>query len=250
DRLSKPEFGFQFVGTRVKGENTGRLLEKEIQVVGTFQMGRDFAHEGNLVMGQKNFSNYFGYRGNQRLATGRNPLSVVDLGLVRVQPGFQVEAVKERVRAALPPLVNVVTKEEFIKNEVAFWSASTPIGIIFKIGAAMGFVVGVIICYQILATDIADHIGELATLKAMGYDDYYFRSLVIAESLILSILGFIPGCLFSLMVFQINAQVTGLIMMMTIPRALFIFGLTVLMCLISGWIAMRKLLKADPASLF
>jgi putative ABC transport system permease protein len=74
--------------------------------------------------------------------------------------------------------------------------------------------------------------------------------LVISESLILSILGFIPGLIFSLLIFQFSAEMTGLIMLMTIPRAALIFGLTVIMCLISGFIAMRKLIAADPASLF
>lgn len=250
DRLSKLDFGFRFSGDQIVGNRRGELLDKEIELVGTFQMGRDFAHEGNLIMSKRNFSYYFGYRGMDRRAVGYDPLSVVDLGLIKGTPGTTAEALKTRVRDTLPNAVVVMTKDEFIAREIAFWSASTPIGIIFKIGAAMGFAVGIIICYQILATDIADHISELATLKAMGYSDNYFRSLVISESLILSILGFIPGLLFSLLIFEINAQVTGLIMLMTIPRAALILGLTILMCLISGFIAMRKLLLADPASLF
>ena len=242
DRLSKPEFGFQFDDQSLIGTRTGELLKSDVELVGTFKMGRDFAHEGNLIMSARNFAKYFGYR-------GIDPLSVVDLGLIKGQ-GISPEKLRNRIRAALPPAVAVVTKSEFVDREVAFWSASTPIGIIFKIGTAMGFAVGIIICYQILATDIADHLSELATLKAMGYSDNYFRSLVISESLILSILGFIPGLIFSLLIFQFSAEMTGLIMLMTIPRAALIFGLTVIMCLISGFIAMRKLIAADPASLF
>lgn len=242
DRLSKPEFGFQFDDQSLIGTRTGELLKSDVELVGTFSMGRDFAHEGNLIMSARNFAKYFRYR-------GIDPLSVVDLGLIKGQ-GISPDELRYRIRAALPSAVAVVTKSEFVDREVAFWSASTPIGIIFKIGTAMGFAVGIIICYQILATDIADHLSELATLKAMGYSDNYFRSLVISESLILSILGFIPGLIFSLLIFQFSAEMTGLIMLMTIPRAALIFGLTVIMCLISGFIAMRKLIAADPASLF
>lgn len=242
DRLSKPEFGFQFDDQSIVGTQTGELLERDVDLVGTFKMGRDFAHEGNLIMSDRNFAKYFRYR-------GFDPLSVVDLGLIKADDITAIE-LRDRIRAALPSAVTVMTKSEFVDREVAFWSRSTPIGIIFKIGTAMGFAVGIIICYQILATDIADHLSELATLKAMGYSDNYFRSLVISESLILSILGFIPGLIFSLLIFQFSAEMTGLIMLMTIPRAALIFGLTVIMCLISGFIAMRKLIAADPASLF
>ena len=251
DRLSKPEFGFRFQGSEIVGATEGELLDQDVNLVGTFQLGRDFAHEGNLIMSDKNFARYFSYRGMNHQASGLDPLSIVDLGLVKASAGTTPKQLKQSVQALLPAKsVEVMTRDEFVDREIAFWSASTPIGIIFKIGAAMGFFVGVIICYQILATDIADHIGELATLKAMGYSDNYFRSLVISESLILSFLGFIPGFLFSLLIFEINAQVTGLIMLMTIPRALLVLGLTILMCLISGLIAMRKLIQADPASLF
>lgn len=251
DRLSKPEFGFQFRGGELVGDRKGWLREEPLELVGTFTLGRDFAHEGNLIMSARSFQGYFAYRGLDRQASGGDPLSIVDLGLIRAAAGVDPETLRQRVQAALPrESVKVMTKQEFIAREIDFWSDSTPIGIIFKIGAAMGFFVGIIICYQILATDISDHIHELATLKAMGYSDNYFRSLVLAESLILSILGFIPGLLLSLVLFEINAQVTGLIMLMTIPRAALVLGLTLLMCLISGLIAMRKLIQADPASLF
>lgn len=250
DRLSKPEFGFHFSDDRIVGNASGKLLDKKLDLVGTFRMGRDFAHEGNLVMSSRNFADYFGYRGMDKRSVNYDPLSVVDLGLIRTDGSVSSRELKQQLAAILPPGAGVLTRSEFINREINFWSQNTPIGIIFKIGAAMGFVVGVIICYQILATDIADHLPELATLKAMGYSDNYFRLLVISESVILSVLGFIPGILFSYVIFQINAEVTGLIMLMTLPRAALILGLTLLMCLISGFIAMRKLLMADPASLY
>lgn len=243
DRLSKPEFGFSFQDRQLVGNTQGSLLGHPLEMVGTFKMGRDFAHEGNLIVSQKNFSKYFQYR-------GADPLAVVDLGLIQLDDPGESDLVLRRLGDLMPEGVTVVTKEDFIQREVGFWSASTPIGIIFKIGTVMGFLVGTIICYQILATDISDHLSELATLKAMGYGTAYFRRLVITESLILSGLGFVPGLLLSLVVFEINAQATGLIMAMTVPRAMFILLLTILMCLISGWFAMKKLISADPASLF
>ena len=32
----------------------------------------------------------------------------------------------------------------------------------------VGFVVGMVICYQVIYSDIADHMAEFATLRAMG----------------------------------------------------------------------------------
>ena len=61
----------------------------------------------------------------------------------------------------------------------------------------MGFVVGTVIVYQILYTDVADHLPEYATLKAMGYTDFYLFTVVFQEAIILGIIGFIPGVSFS-----------------------------------------------------
>ena len=114
----------------------------------------------------------------------------------------------------------------------------------------MGFVVGTIICYQILANDIGEQLAEFATLKAMGYENSYFFGLVLRQAVILSLLGFVPGLCFSWLLFQLNSGFTGLLMHMTLDRVLFVLALTMIMCMISGLLALRKLLAADPANLF
>ena len=243
DLRSKRDYGFDLNPDAANLDQSGELAGQSIEIVGQFTLGRDFAHEGNLIMSDRNFARYFRYR-------GIDPLSVVDLGLIQCESPEAAEAVKAALQDRLPKGVDVMTRDEFIEREIGFWARSTPIGMVFAIGAIMGFVVGVIICYQILANDIADHLGEFATLKAMGYGNWYFFQLVITEALYLSIMGFVPGLLFSLILFKINAAFTGLIMVMTVPRALLILGLTIVMCVISGLLALRKLLSADPASLF
>ena len=224
---------------------TAELADKTISIVGTFQLGRDFANDGNLIVSDESIAYFFPYR------KFGDPLDVVDLGLVQCEQGADLQEVKKRLQANLKgQKVTVETRDEFIAREKRFWSTATPIGTIFLVGAIIGFVVGVIICYQILATNISDHIGEFATLKAMGYTNAYFVRLVIAESLYLSLIGFIPGFLISMILFQLIAQITGLIMIMTFWRAIFILVLTILMCVVSGILALQKLLSTDPAELF
>ena len=144
----------------------------------------------------------------------------------------------------------VMTTEALIDREKAFWASATPIGKIFTIGTLMGLIVGAIICYQIQFTDIADHMSEFATLKAMGYSPGYFWRLVLSQSFYLAVLGFIPGIFVALGLYQVLAQYSGLIMMMTWQRVASVFILTLVMCSISGILAIRKLFSSDPASLF
>lgn len=242
DRLSKQYYGFDL--NPLQGEiQSGELAGRKINVAGTFTLGRDFAHEGNLVMSSENFRKYFGYRSAE-------PLSVVDLGLVKLKPGVSPKEAAIELQSRLSSGVTVLTKQAFIEREIGFWARSTPIGIIFAIGAAIGFAVGVIICYQILATDIADHYREFATLMAMGYQGGYFMRLVLQQAWLLAIFGYIPGLLLSWLLFQFNSKWTGLLMNLSWDRALLILVLTLVMCSLSALLAIRKLFAADPASLF
>jgi putative ABC transport system permease protein len=220
------------------------LSGRPIRLVGAFRMGTDFFNDGNLVMSAANFARYFPGRG------GGDPLGQIDLGLVRVAEGARPAEVCAALRDALPREILVATRQEFIDREIGFWARSTPIGFIFFLGAALGFVVGTIICYQILHADIADHLAELATLKAMGYGNGYFVRLVLAESFLLCVLSFLPGLVLSLLLYRLLAWWTGLLMMLNASRAALVFALTLAMCVGSGAAAMRKVFEADPAELF
>jgi putative ABC transport system permease protein len=246
DRHSKRKlYGIPDSEEEVLRQRGVELCGRAIRIVGTFSMATDFANDGNLIMSAANFARYFPQR-----APGDDPLSLVDLGIVQVRPGAEVEAVQQRLRALLPRDMMVYTKQELVDREIGFWSSSTPIGFVFLVGTVIGFVVGVIICYQIIHGDIADHMAEYATLKAMGYARPYFVRLVLEEALYLSVLSFLPGWLVSLALYHALAAWTGLLMMLTLPRAALVFGLTIGMCIISGGLAMRKVLAADPADLY
>jgi len=221
------------------------LASRSVHLVGTFRLGTDFANDGNLFMNLANFAEFFPSR-----APGRDPLEVVDLGVVQLEKGTDPQEVKRLLTARLPDDVAVFTKAEMIERERNFWSRSTPIGYIFLVGTVIGFLVGMIICYQIINADIADHMPEFATLKAMGYRNRYFVGFVLMESVYLSLLSFLPGTLVSLGLYEALARSTGLLMILNVPRAASVLLLTLAMCVASGCLAMRKVLAADPAELF
>jgi putative ABC transport system permease protein len=233
------------VGADLKRPHEMALAGHAIKLVGQFSLGTDFAVNGNLIMSSENFARFFPDRG-----LGGDPLDPVDLGLVEGQPGVEPETLAQRLREALPGDVLVCTKAEFVAREVNFWKTSTPTGFIFSLGAVIGFVVGTIICYQIVSADITDHLSEFATLKAMGYRDRYFVSFVLQEALLLSLLGFVPGMAVSCGLYQGLAWYTGLDFLVKLERSILVLGLTVMMCMISGGLAMRRVLRADPADLF
>jgi len=216
-----------------------------VRLVGKFRLGVDFSTDGNLLMTADNFARYF----PRRAASGR-PLSIVDLGVVKLQEGADPVQVRDALKDALPLGVEPLLREELIDREKTFWATNAPLGYIFLVGAVMGFVVGIVICYQIIHADISDHMREFATLKAMGYKSPFFLFLVLRQSLYLSVLGFAPGLIISYGAYTLLTYITGLTMELTWPLALTVLGVTALMCIISGLFAVNKLLRADPAELF
>jgi putative ABC transport system permease protein len=244
-RSKRDNFDFPMEDVDSLAASPAELADKRVNLVGTFDLGTDFAHDGNLAMSAENFAVFF----PQRVQVG-DPLSVVDLGIVRLKPDADVEAVRSTIDQVLDDRVWVRTRDEFRRQEVKFWSDSTPIGIIFAAGKVIGFVVGMVICYQVIYSDIADHMPEFATLKAMGYGTRYFLGLIVSEAVLLSVVGYIPGAIASTGLYALLARTTGLLLRMTVPSMALVFALALAMCVASGVLAVRKLLAADPANLF
>ena len=144
----------------------------------------------------------------------------------------------------------ILTIGEMIGQEQAFWQNHTPIGQIFRLGVILGFVVGLVICYQVLSSDIRDHLAEYATLKAIGYDNTFLVQVVCRQALWLALLGFASGTLFAGAVYAYLRTWTGLPMQMDPSTVGCVLILTLVMCLSSAYFAIRKLLEADPAELF
>lgn len=211
-------------------------------------MGTDFASaNGNVIMSDQNFLRYFSDLGPEE--TERD-LNTVDIGLLRIAPGADVEALVAAMRSRLPNDISILTKPEFVDMELEYWRKNTSIGFVFTLLTSMSFVVGIILVYQILYTDVAEHWVEYATLKAIGYSNRYLLGVVMQQSLILATLGFVPGYLIALVLYNATTNATGLLMHMTLGRGLEILVATVAMCLISGAIAVRKVQAADPAEVF
>lgn len=240
DRGSRPDFGPIATdfdqGKKIETEVGGR----RIKVGGVVELGASFGSDGNIVTSDLNFFRLFKDR----------KAGLIDIGLIKLKPGANPETVVAQLRQYLPKDIQVLSKQEFIQKEKDYWATSTPIGFIFALGTVMGFIVGTVIVYQILYSEVSDHLSEYATLKAMGYSQTYLLLVVFQEAFILASLGYIPGFGFAVFLYSIAKNATLLPIYMTVSRAILVFLLTMLMCFISGLISVRKLQAADPADVF
>jgi putative ABC transport system permease protein len=149
-----------------------------------------------------------------------------------------------------PASLRVRTLSDAASEDQVYQTTRRPTGLIFGFGVIMGLVVGLIIVYQILSTDVAEHIREYATFKAMGYASGFFVGVVLEEAILLAILGFVPGFTLSVLIYKGLAAKTGLPLAMSSMRAVAVFTGTVAASALSGALATRKLGASDPADLF
>lgn len=239
DEASRPEFGPIGQFFQEKNVVETEVENRRIQVRGLFKLGASFGADGNIITSDLNFRRLFPQRER----------GLIDVGVINLKSGGDVEEIVEKMRKEFTD-VRVLSHQEFIDFEKTYWQESTSIGFVFTLGTAMGFIVGTVIVYQILYTDVADHLAEYATLKAMGYTDMYLLIVVFQEALILALLGFVPGFALSFGLYSLTKNATSLPIYMTLLRSAWVLILTIMMCLISGAIAIRKLRAADPADIF
>ncbi|MBR0657754.1 ABC transporter permease DevC [Neoroseomonas oryzicola] len=240
DTRSRPEFGDVARLFAERGPFEVQVGNRMVEIAGLVSIGPSFGADGNLVMSEVNF---------RRMVRERQA-SNTDLVAIRLQPGADIAAAQARLREILPPDVVVLTHEQLVAHERYYWETATPIGFIFAFGSVMGLIVGMVIVYQILFSDIANHLREYATLKAIGYSNGYLARVVMAAALILAVIGFLPGAALCVWLYDVVAGATFLPLAMTLERAGMVFALIFGMCAAAGLLAMRKLRDASPADMF
>ena len=215
------------------------MSNQRVYITGLFSLGSTLFDNSHIVMSDWNYRQWY----------GQDALNRVNVGCLTLAAGVDVEQVRSRLQAALPNSIRVLTQTELAEAEQTF-RASLPNGKVLNFGALMGFIVGVVIVYQVLYTDVSDHLPEYATLKAMGYSDRFLLGVILQEALILAVLGFIPGYFASYGVYQLLVQLTRVPLTMKAAVAVQVFVLKLVMCGVSGAIAINKLRSADPAEVF
>ena len=240
DTRSKRNAGPVAEVVRREGSYATELHGVRAVVTGLFTLGVTFAADINLITSNTNFKNYFPDQSSDD----------IQMGVIQLQPGADPKRVQATLRSFLDPSVKVLTIAELEAAEVAYWKRNSSFGLIFGVGVLVGLVVGAIIVYQLLYSDVSDHLSEYATLKAIGYDDNFVVAIILQESLILALLAFGPSFLLSLGLYGFLARATSLMVVMTGERAVLVFLFTLAMSSGSGWLATAKLRKLDPAEIF
>ena len=112
----------------------------------------------------------------------------------------------------------------------------------------MRLVVGLVIVYQILFTDIVNHSLRVRHVESHWLSTKLFVRLVFATAFFLAVLGFIPGLIISISLYHLAES--QMFMPMTYGKAANVFFFILSMCFVAGFLAIRKLKDANPADMF
>ena len=238
DRRARPFLGM--AGDAKETEINGRT----VHIAGSFALGPDFMSNGTVMMSDRTFAG---------LLTGNrdNPAAPpIEFGVVKVQPGADVGTVQQALAAALPKEVRVLSKPQLIAFERNFQAELSSAGPIFWMGTFVGFIVGMLISYQVIYTDLADQLPQYATLKGMGYETGYLVRVVFEQAALSAIVAYVPAWLLCLLVYYVIGALALLPLHMTLALTLLSLALTLGMCLLAAALAIRRVIAADPAEVF
>jgi putative ABC transport system permease protein len=233
DEATDPKCGERGVGAQPE------VREQKVRVVGHHRLGVGFLGDGSIVISDQTFSRLY-----------NNPLSEIQMGLLRLSPGADPERAADRLRDLLPGDVRIFTKKELNGVQTRHWLRDTSLGIIFSMGTFVGIVIGMAILYQTLSTDILQQLPQYATLKSMGFPDRELNRMVLTQSLIFGFFGLAPATLLGYLVYWGLRMATNLPIEMTFLRLILVASIAAGMSAVSGVLATRKLMLADPADLF
>jgi putative ABC transport system permease protein len=234
DRRARASYGPWEVG------GTGALNDQTVALVGSYPLGMGLLADGSAIVSHATYARLFGPGSADRY----------NFGLIKITPGTSRAEVARRLRAALPDDVVIATKEEIMEREERYFVSVKPVGVMFQVGMAVAFVVGAVILYQILSSEISNRLREFATLKAMGYTERYIYGVGISQGLFFSLMGYFPSLALSFVLYRILRALSGFPVYMDLGRAVFVFVLTLAMCVIAAALSLGKIKRADPADLF
>lgn len=223
--------------TPLRFEAQGRTLT----AMTTFAGGGGFGADGFMLVSDQTFLSLV----SSRTSTAPDHI------LLRLRPGADVAATVTRLHALISDQsLRIRSYADAAQEDLRYQQTQRPTGVIFGFGVLIGVLVGLVIVYQVLSADVADHLREYATFKAMGYGPRFFLGIVLEEALVLGLFGFVPGVLIGSGILTLMGAVTTLPLTMTPGMAVTVFLGTVVFSALSGTIATRRLAAADPADLF
>ena len=138
--------------------------------------------------------------------------------------------------------------DAFADRSTLYWLAESGAGIAFIFGSIVAVAVAVIITSQTLTAAVVGSIREYAALRALGFSMGSLRAIVLEQSAWVGVAGLAAAGVMTLLLTAV-ARTQGVPIVLSLPMMAGSGILIILVALGSGAWALRRVGKADPASL-
>jgi DevC protein len=223
--------------------DAGRVVEiddRKETIGGRYVLGTGFMGLGVALLSEANFARLFPQRG----------LAEVNLGAIRLKPGIDADRAAADLRKLIGTDTQLFTRAVLAQHETSYWTTRTSVGLIFGSGLLISIVVGIMMVYQIIATQVSRQLPQFATLKAIGYGDGALAGTVATMSLMVVVAGFAPALVAAAWLYGIIRRQTLLPVTMSLGHGAAVFAAALLMAAVSALLALQGLRRADPADVF
>jgi putative ABC transport system permease protein len=234
DGATRPIFGLL---------DTGRIVEigdRNETIGGRYALGTGFMGLGVALVSETNFARLLPRRG----------LGLVNLGAIRLKPGVDPDHAALELQKLTGADTQLFSRARLAKHEAAYWTTRTSVGLIFGPGLLISIVVGIMVVYQIVSTQVSRQLPQFATLKAIGYGDGALAGTVAAMSLMIAAAGFAPALAAAVWLYGEIRQKTLLPVTMSAGQAAVVLAAALVMAAVSALLAVGGLRRADPADVF
>lgn len=157
-----------------------------------------------------------------------------------VRAGYDIDDVANKIKQWKHESVYTRTEQKAILTKNLIERSSKQIGLF----TAILVVVSTIIIALIIYTMTLEKMKEISIMKLIGIPNSMIIKMIVQETLILGILAFIFGNLFSHLIYDNFPKRVVL----EIPDAWMLFGVVIAASVLSSFIGIAKVIHADPAA--
>ena len=230
DESAFPKLGQLRVGDYVE------ILESRVKIVGISQGIRGFTTAPYV------FTSYSAAQDIVPWLRQRTVFIVAGL-----QPQADTAAVLRELKTI--PNVDVYTKQQYSLKTRLYWTWETGIGVGFGLTAVMALIVGMVIVGQTIYTATIEHIREFGTLKAIGATNREVYGIILKQAIVNAVLGYAVALVTWAIALRLMSA-AGLAVVLPTSLMGIVFIVTLLMCLSSSYLSVRKALHVDPVMVF
>lgn len=173
---------------------------------------------------------------------------VVNYFIVDVSQNADVATVARNIEVAVPD-TKAISGPAFINDTTSIMrEVFLPIIAVLSL---IGTVVGIAVIGLTIFTSTLEKAKEYGVLKAIGFRDNQLYAIVLQQSLITSLFGFIAGAALGIGLTKLATRIVPeFVSSIRLLDVIVLFGATIVMGAIAAFLPARRITKIDPAEVF